>query len=195
MFNIIHVIINLGDNMSGITIFLILIIIIGICGIVYITAYNKLQFLKTKVEQAENIADESLRDKYDQIVKINIKIKKETKEKKDYLKELDEIKNKNITNFEMDRKLVECMNIINAIICDNEKLENNKDIQDILFQIRNIDEKLYAAKAYYNKNTTEINELIRKFPSVIVAKIHKIKNKPYFDGKNMEDEIIDDFKL
>ena len=61
--------------MQGLTIFLIIIIILGVLGIIYINSYNKLQFLKTKVEQAENIADESLRQKYDVIGKINIIIK------------------------------------------------------------------------------------------------------------------------
>ena len=86
-------------------------------------------------------------------------------------------------------------NTIETLINDYEKLENNHDIQDIIYEIKIVDEKLSAAKTYYNKNTTESNQLIRTFPSVIVAKIHKLKTKPYFDGKNMEDEIIDDFKL
>lgn len=177
------------------TIILIIVIIIGILGIIYINYYNKLQFLKTKIEQAENIADESLRNKYDLIVKINSLIKKALKTKKDYLKECINLKDKKISNFELDRELVEALTIIDTLISDHEKLENNHDLQDILFEIKNIDEKLSAAKTYYNKNTTEANELIRTFPCVVIAKIHKFKTRPYFDGKNMEDEIIDDFKL
>ena len=177
------------------TIILIIIIILGIIGIIYINSYNKLQFLKTKIEQAENIADESLRSKYDNIVKINNIIKKTLKNKKDYLKDYVELKDKKISNFELDRELVEATNTIQTLINDYENLENNHDIQEIIYEIKNIDEKLSAAKTYYNKNTTESNQLIRTFPSVIVAKIHKLKTKPYYDGKNMEDEIIDDFKL
>lgn len=177
------------------TIFLTIIIILGVLGIIYVNAYNKLQYLKTKVEQAENIADESLRNKYDNIVKINTVIQKNLKSKKEYLKDYINLKDKKISNFELDRELVEAMTIIKTLINDYDKLENNHEIQDILYEIKNIDEKLSAAKTYYNKNTTESNELIRKFPSVVVAKIHKFKTKPYFDGKNMEDEIIDDFKL
>ena len=56
-------------------------------------------------------------------------------------------------------------------------------------------EKLQAAKSYYNKYTSELNDLIRTFPSNIVARMHNINIKPFFDGKNMEDEIVDDFKL
>lgn len=181
--------------MDAVTILLIIIIIGGILGIIYITSYNKLQFLKTKIEQAENLADESLRNKFDNIVKINTIIKKTLKSKKDYLKEFVSLRDKKISNFELDRELVEAMSTIDTLISDHEKLQLNHELQDIIYEIKNIDEKLTAAKNYYNKNTTEANQLIRTFPSVIVSKIHKFKIKPYFDGKDMQDEIIDDFKL
>ena len=59
------------DNMDTLSVFLIFVIIGGILGIIYVVNYNKLQYLKTKIEQSENIIDEALRDKYDTIVKIN----------------------------------------------------------------------------------------------------------------------------
>ena len=40
-----------------------------------------------------------------------------------------------------------------------------------------------------------LNTVIRKFPTNIIAKIHRFKIKPFFDGKNMQDAVIDDFKL
>ena len=55
--------------------------------------------------------------------------------------------------------------------------------------------ELQAAKSFYNKYTSELNDLIRKFPSNIVARMHGMEIKTFFDGKNMQDEIFDDFKL
>jgi hypothetical protein len=40
-----------------------------------------------------------------------------------------------------------------------------------------------------------MNDLIRAFPSNIVSRMHRFDIKSFFDGKNMQDEIIDDFKL
>lgn len=181
--------------MDFLTFILIIIIIGGILGIVYIISYNKLQFLKSKIEQAENLADEALRNKFDNIVKANTIIKKVLKNKKDYLKDYISLKDKKVTNFDLDRELVEAISTIDSLISDYEKLQSNHELQDIIYEIKNIDEKLTAAKNYYNKNTTESNRIIRTFPCVIVAKIHRFKIKAYFDGKNMQDEIIDDFKL
>jgi len=181
--------------MNTLSIFLILIILGSIIGIIYVNSYNKLQYLRTKIEQSENIIDESLRNKYDMIVKINALIKKVIKEKKDYLKDYVNLKNHKITNFDLDRKLIEAVNIINELQNDYSKINDNEEIKSLLNEIKTTDEKLSAVKNYYNKNISLCNQLIRKFPSLIVAKIHNFKIKPFFDGKDLHDDILDDFKL
>ena len=78
---------------------------------------------------------------------------------------------------------------------DYPDLTSNKGFKEVLNENKKASEKLQAAKSYYNKYTSELNDLIRTFPSNIVARMHAISIKPFFDGKNMEDEIVDDFKL
>lgn len=169
------------------------IIIVGTLIIIYATIYNKIMIYKTKIEKAEGIIDEALRKKYDTICHINIYIKKIIT-KKDYLKEYIDLKNKKISNYDLDRKLTEAINTILELKNDYSELDN-KEFNKELKNINQINEDLTSSKNYYNKNTNELNSLIRKFPINIVAKIHHIQIKPFFDGKNMQDEIIDDFKL
>ena len=176
-----------------ITFILILIIVIALIAILYVNTYNNLVIYKTKIEKAENIIDEALRNKYDIIAKLNVLIKKEVT-KKDYLKDYIELKDKKVSNFEIDRKLTEATNIILEVKNDHEKL-NNKEFNSLLKEIDVINETLASSKNYYNNNTSKLNQIIRKFPSNIIAKIHKYRIKPFFDGKNMQDAVIDDFKL
>lgn len=176
-----------------ITFILILIIVIALTAILYVNTYNNLVIYKTKIEKAENIIDEALRNKYDIIAKLNVLIKKEVT-KKDYLKDYIELKDKKVSNFEIDRKLTEATNIILEVKNDHEKL-NNKEFNSLLKEIDVINETLASSKNYYNNNTSKLNQIIRKFPSNIIAKIHKYRIKPFFDGKNMQDAVIDDFKL
>ena len=176
-----------------VSIILVIIIIIGMISLLYVITYNDLVSYKIRIEKAEGIIDEKLREKYDLIAKMNINIKKVVN-KKDYLKEYIELKDKRISNYEMDRKLTEAMNIILEVKNDYSEL-NNKEFNDNFKKIEEINETLISCKTYYNKNTSELNKIIRKFPSNIVAKIHRYKIKPFFDGKNMQDAVIDDFKL
>ena len=61
---------------------LVLIIIVGIIAIAYVITYNNLVNYKIKIEKAEGIIDENLRQKYDLIVKMNIAIKKSSNKKR-----------------------------------------------------------------------------------------------------------------
>ena len=174
---------------------LFIIIFIGSLGILYVYQYNKLQHSKTKIDQAECLIDEALRHRYDVMCSANNLVKEELGSKKSLFGDLDKLKEENISNFDLDRRLQEYENILFKIKDDYPDLAEKKAFKEIISNNKKASEKLQAAKSYYNKYTSELNDLIRTFPSNIVAKMHSIEIKPFFDGKNMQDAIIDDFKL
>ena len=181
-------------NMLWLSIFLIILIIVCLIGIYYVIAFNTLNDLKTKIHEAEVIIDEALRTKYDTLMRLSNHIRTHMDSYKNYFREYEKLNNTNMTNFDMDRKLNEGYTLILKMI-DDLKLNDNEEINKEIEQIKGLDEKLTAAKNYYNKNTSEENAIVRKFPTNIIAKIHGFKVKLFFDGKDMDDEIIDDFKM
>ena len=187
-------IIFMVKNMLWLSILLIIVIIICLMGIYYAISFNTLNDLKTKIHEAEVIIDEALRNKYDTLMRVSNHIRKHMENNKNYFKEYEKLKDPNMTNFDMDRKLNEGYTLILKMI-DDLKLNEDEEINGELEQIKRLDEKLTAAKNYYNKNTSEENAIVRKFPTNIIAKIHGFKVKLFFDGKDMDDEIIDDFKM
>ena len=181
-------------NMLWLSIFLVILIIACLIGIYYAISFNTLNDLKTKIHEAEVIIDEALRTKYDTLMRVSNHIRAHMDNNKNYFREYEKLKDANISNFDMDRKLNEGYTLILKMI-DDLKLNNDDEINTELDQIKRLDEKLTAAKNYYNKNTSEENAIVRKFPTNIIAKIHGFKVKLFFDGKDMDDEIIDDFKM
>ncbi len=181
-------------NMLWLSIFLVILIIACLIGIYYAISFNTLNDLKTKIHEAEVIIDEALRTKYDTLMRVSNHIRAHMDNNKNYFREYEKLKDANISNFDMDRKLNEGYTLILKMI-DDLKLNNDEEINQELEQIKRLDEKLTAAKNYYNKNTSEENAIVRKFPTNIIAKIHGFKVKLFFDGKDMDDEIIDDFKM
>lgn len=175
--------------------FLIIIIILGSLGIVYVNAFNKLQDCKIKMDEAESIVDESLRKKYDLLIEEKDFLINNIKDKKISFKDLDELKKDELSNYDLDRRLVDIINYMNKIVDDYPELKKDKKLNGIINETKRADEKITAAKHFYNKYTSLSNELVRKFPSNIVAKTHDIKLKEFFDGKDMNDEITNDFKL
>ena len=174
---------------------LILLVIGGIGTIFYIVYYNALQDCKTKIDESESMIDEALRSKYDILLKLESLIKTNIKETKINFKDLNDLKKESISNFQLERKLVDTVLLINKIQDDFPKLEEIKEYRELLNDIRVMDERINASKKYYNKYTSKSNELVRKFPSNIIAKFHNITIRNFFDNKDMNDDIINYFKL
>lgn len=174
--------------------FLLLLIIICGLGIGYIILYNNLQHYSTRVDQAEADIDETLRARYDLITEAITIIDKVVGDKKIF-KDFEKIKDENISNFDLDRRLTATILLIKQVKADYKKLSDNKDFKKIMNDLKTTDEKIQAAKSFYNKYTGLTNDLVKKFPSNIIAKMHNIDIKLFFDGKDMHDDVIDDFKL
>ena len=174
---------------------LLIIALASLGAILYINIYNRLQFGKTKIEHVECLIDEDLRKKYDIVIRADDVIKNNLNTKKDYLKDYIVDKDDAISNFDLERKLKQAQNIIENLYNDNSELNKNENMNEIMRDFKDIDEKLTAGISYYNKKMNVLNAYIRKFPNNIIAKIHKIKAKPFFDGKDMTDIEINDFKI
>ena len=174
---------------------LIVLIFVSVIIIVYISYYNRLQECKIRIDEAEGIIDENLRKKYDLLIKLRGIILNHIGNKKSLFKELDDIKNENISNFDLDRKLNSFDEIIVKVMNDYESIQEEEDFINCQKDIKDADERISAAKGYYNNNITLLNELVRKMPSNIIAKMHNIKVKNFFDNKDLNDDIINDFKF
>lgn len=182
------------------TLILILIgMILVICFIIgiYLILYNKIQDYIIRINEVESIIDNNLRQKYDNINKISSIIKGNEKIKVDkkIIDEIVKLKNKKISNFNFDRKLVEISNYFTSLKEKNKEIKNNEEIINITNKISELDELLLINKEYYNRNIAEYNKLIKLFPTNIVASICKYKEKLFFDRKDMSDEDYNDFKL
>ena len=169
--------------MMFIIILLILLIIAGSLGIVYIINYNKMQYINSKINQSTEIIEESLNSRYELIVNASNIINEKLEDNKDYFKEYINLKNKKLSNIDKDKKINEAIDLIKNLYEDNKYITKNKDVKKIIKDLKEIDEKLTAAKSFFNKNTKEMNELVNKFPSNVVAKINGYKVSQIFDTK------------
>ncbi len=179
-------------------VFIILLTIVsltGIFGIIYIIIYNNLQSSKIKINEAEGIIDELLRKKYDLLNLMKDIIIEKTNLPDKTFDELKKVKDMNISSFEFERKLAEFNVLINRIKSDYDSLYDEDKFKNYYDELYDINEKLEATKSFYNKYTTILNKTIKKFPSNIIAFIHHVKVHAFFDGKDMFDDDIKDFKL
>lgn len=166
---------------------------------IYTTLYNKLQEYIIRINEVEAIIDNNLRNKYDNInkcvslIKSNEKINEEIDKK--MFEEIVRLRTKKISNFDLDRKLIEANTNFITLKEKYKELKENPEIINISNKIEELDEQLTVNRDYYNKNIAEYNKLVKLFPTNIVAKLCKYEEKLFFDRKDMTDDDFDDFKL
>lgn len=178
-------------------IILVIIVIVCLISIFATITYNKFQDYIIRVNEVESIIDNNLRNKYDLINRAIpiIKTSIEKEEEKDIFENIVKLRSRKIGNFELYRVLIESSNELNGIKEKYPKIKTSEEINKIIEKIDEIDSKMDNLIEYYNDNVTIYNELLKKFPSNVVATFCKYKEKLFFDRKDMNDEDYEDFKL
>lgn len=177
------------------TILFIIIVLILILLITYIILYNKINETIIRINEAENRIDSNLRDKYDTLNRASTLIKNQIKLQDDTFKDILKLKLRKISNFELDRSLVKIHDEFISIYENNKELRDSDEIYKAYKQLELIDEELVTLRNYYNGNISSYNKMIKKFPTLIIAKIKKYDEKLFYDLKNQNDNDYEDFKL
>lgn len=174
-----------------VTVFTIIGIILFLV-IAYIFIYNKIQKRLVRIKEADAEIDETLRKRHDILLSMEKAITSSTEVKENNFEDFSKEK---MSNFDADRRLSKIAENFKKIREDYPDELDNESFRKMVTELKIVEEKSDAAKAYYNKYTTSLNMLIKKFPSNIIARIHGIDERMYFDNKNMNDKDILDFKL
>ena len=167
--------------MMKLTILLIVIILVAILLLVFFVIYNKLKYLFDKTIYAEKLIKDELDKKLGCLIKINAQAKKTLRAKKDYLADINSINEEDLSINDLDSKLTNYNVTVSNLISDYAKLANNKEMKKSVDNLYEIDEKLDAAKTYFNNSTTKLISSKSKFPANLIAKIIGIKIRPLFN--------------
>ena len=186
-----YIIKMVGDDMNTIIIICLLIAIIGIIMIIFTLNYNKFQWIIIKLNKGEKIISNYLNQKhsiltrYTDILKENIDIDNDLEEYK--------LINTKLSINNLNKKVNDFNNLINKYMDNNEKLLKKENVININKELNEINILLNGSKKYYNDNLTIYNNLCHKFPSILVAKIFKYKDKEFQDEIVTEDlKILND---
>lgn len=186
-----YIIKMVGDDMNIIIIICLLVAIIGIMLIIFISNYNRFQWIIVKLNKGETNIYNNLNQKQAILVRYADILKENIGENTD----LDEYKliNTKLSINSLNKKINEFNNLINKYIDNNEKLLQKEKIININKELNEINILLNGSKKYYNDNLIIYNNLCHKFPSIFVAKVFKYKDKEFQDENEIEEfKILND---
>lgn len=174
---------------------LLIIIIVGLISIYYVSTYNRYQDYIIRMNEVEGYIDNAIRDKFDYLSKsINV-IKGNTNIEEEIFPEIVKLRSRKLSSFDLNRKLCDSMNEFYKIKEEHNDLLKSESFVEIDKSLQEIEENLDSYEEYYNSVVTDYNKLVRSFPSNVVAMINRYKEKTFFDGKDMNDDDVNDFKL
>ncbi len=161
----------------------------------FITCFNNFGIFIIRINEAESFIDTTLRKRFDLLNKSISIIKTNIKEEKNILKRITELKSKQLSNFELDRELYEGINEFNRFKEQYSSLSDNENFLKIDLGLSESESEIVAARKYYNDIITDYNKKVSTFPSNLVAKVCGYKIRTYYDGKDMYDDVTNDFKI
>ena len=180
--------------MNTLAILGIIIGIIGIILIVLITIYNKYQWVIIKLNKGETSINMALEKKYHILLRYVDFLKNNIQVNEEDFEEYKLVNTKLSLN-KLNKKIEEMNNVINKYMDNNEKLLKNETIVNINKELLEVNTTINGCKKYYNDNLVNYNHLLNSFPSKIVGKIFKYKEKDFLDEEVKEElKILDEEK-
>ena len=171
----------------------IVIAIIGIILIILINHYNRFQWTNVLVDKGETNLENAFAKKHDILLRYLDILKDNKIEIPD--EEYEELKkyNSHQSIIKSNKEIEEMTNYINRIMDNNEKLLKNESIININKELNEINITINGGKKYYNDNLVLYNHLCNAFPSNLIAKMKKYKEKEFLDDEIKEElKILDD---
>lgn len=178
------------------------VVVIAVVGLIAI--YNRFVMLKQRVAEATADIDVQLKRRYDLIpnlvdtVKGYVKHEKEvlenvTKARADAVSAHDEGDDLDVKKQEAkENMLSSTLRTLFAVAENYPDLKANANFLDLQRELTDTENKIQAARRFYNTNVRDLNIATERFPSNIVAGMFGFTKEPYFEVSTAaEREVVD----
>ncbi|MDR2189782.1 MAG: LemA family protein [Candidatus Peribacteria bacterium] len=167
---------------------LVLLVIIAVAVIYYISLYNKIIRLQTTRENAFSDIDVQMKMRFDLVDNLVNTVKGYAKHEKSTLNDIIEARNKFATAKNMKEKadannqVSSALKSIFALAESYPDLKANQNFLQLQNELSDIENKIAAARRFFNATTKEYNTTIQQFPANVL--FHKT-SETFFEGEEV----------
>ena len=176
------------------TIFLIIIIVF----IVWIIAvYNSLIKIKNRVDEAWSDIDVQLKRRYDLIPNLVNTVKGYAAHEKELFEKVTEARTaamKAGTPVEKEKAeniLSGTLKSLFAVAENYPDLKANQNFLELQRELTDTENKIQAARRFYNGNVRDFNTKIQTFPNNLIAGMLKFNEKEFFEAEESKKEVVE----
>ncbi|MFZ0282444.1 MAG: LemA family protein [Bacteroidales bacterium] len=167
--------------------FLVIILIIVVLVMMAITLYNRLVKLRNNREQAFADVDVQLKQRHDLIPQLVESVKGYMQHERGVLTEITEARTNAMKATTINEKIVAETRLSTALEGLKISVEAYPDLKasqnflDLQNEISDVENKIAAARRFFNSATKELNVSVEMFPSNLIATLFNFKREPMFE--------------
>lgn len=169
---------------------LIILIVLGIIILWLIFTYNRLIVLKNRTKEAWSDIDVQLKRRYDLIPNLIETVKGYASHEKSLFENVTKARAQAIAAEQLGdtKKISEAENFLSstlkslfAVAENYPQLRASENFLELQRELRDTEDKIQAARRFYNSNVMELNTKIEVFPTNIIANIFGFKKYEFFE--------------
>lgn len=155
-----------------------------------ILIYNRLVTLSQRVKEAWSDIEVQLKRRYDLIPNLVETVKGYATHEREVFEKITNARAKAISAGQTNdlKKIAEAENFLTsalktlfAVVENYPDLKASTNFLELQRELRDTEDKIMAARRFYNSNVRDLNILIESFPSKIIAQLFKFKKMEYFE--------------
>lgn len=167
--------------------FWIILAIIAVVIIWLVVSYNSFITLTTRVKEAWADIDVQLKRRYDLIPNLVETVKGYAEHEKEVFERVVEARAKAlsaegpIAKGEAENQLTGALKSVFAVAEAYPQLRAVEGFTNLQMELADTENKIQAARRFYNGNVRDLNIKVKSFPSNIVASLFKFEKKEFFE--------------
>ena len=178
--------------MGGISVVFIIAVVLVIY---FILTYNGFVTLRNRVQEAWSDIEVQMKRRYDLIPNLVNTVKGYAKHESTTLENVIKARNVAMGQQETMKERAQSENILTgtlkslfAVSENYPELKADKNFLELQREVRDTEDKLQAARRFYNGNVLSYNTKLEMFPSNVVAAVFHFEKKEFFELEDAEKE-------
>lgn len=167
--------------------------IILVALIIYFSLYNSLVAVRNHCEEAWANIDTELKRRHDLIPNLIATVKGYVDHEREVLTEVTELReacmkapNATVQHAQTEEQLAAALQSLMVRLEAYPELKASGNFRDLQEELINTEDRIQAALRFYNGNVRENNTKVEMIPSSLVASIHSIGKREYFEIKGQD---------
>ncbi len=179
------------------SIFVVIIIALVVLVLWIISVYNGLIRMKNRVDEAWSDIDVQLKRRYDLIPNLVNTVKGYATHEKELFEKVTEARTRAMgakdpkEQAEAENMLSGTLKSLFAVAENYPDLKANQNFLELQRELSDTENKIQAARRFYNGNVRDFNTKIQVFPNNIIAGVLKFTDREFFEAEAQEKENVE----